>query len=70
MGDYFVWVNLYQLMKNTSKPELLPKLYFKGLYNKGEIPEGFQFRYAMFSDPDENGYDQWRMFSSVYDANW
>ena len=69
--DYFVRVNLYQLMKETSKPDLLPKLYFKGLYNKGEIPEGFQFLYALIKGkPDKDGYDHWQWFSGVYNTGW
>lgn len=70
MGDYFLHVNLYQLMKHTSKPDTLPALYFKGLYNKGEIPEGFRFLYSMFSHPNETGYDEWKSFSSVYSTGW
>ena len=62
--------NLYQLMKQTDYPELLPPLYFKGLYNKGELPEGFQFLYAMISQPDQDGYDKWSAFSAVYDTGW
>lgn len=68
--DYYARVNLYQLMKQTQFPKLLPSLYFKGLYNKGEIPEGFRFLYAMISQPDANGYDKWRYFSGVYDTGW
>ena len=68
--DYYARVNLYQLMKNTSNPDVLPALYFKGLYNKGEIPEGFRFLYAMLSKPDADGYDKWRTFSAVYDTGW
>lgn len=68
--DYYARTDLYQLMKHTCYPELLPCLYFKGLYNKGEIPENFQFRYAMLSQPDEDGYDKWNTFSAVFDARW
>ena len=68
--DYYARTNLYQLMKHTSHPELLPALYFKGLYNKGEIPENFQFRYAMLSQPDLDGYDRWHSFSAVYNTGW
>ncbi len=68
--DYFAEINLYQLMKNTPYPETLPALYFKGLYNKGEIPEGFKFLYAMLSKPDADGYDEWKSFSAVYDTGW
>jgi hypothetical protein len=66
--DYYARINLYQLMKQTSYPEILPPLYFKGLYNKGEIPEGFRFLYAMLSQPDADGYDKWRTFSAVFDT--
>ena len=68
--DYFVRTNLYQLMKQSSCPNLLPSLYFKGLYNKGEIPEGFRFLYAMISQPDADGYDEWQIFSAVYETCW
>ena len=68
--DYFARIDLYQLMKNTSRPEILPALYFKGLYNKGEIPEGFRFLYAMLAHPDRDGYDMWKSFSAVYDTGW
>lgn len=68
--DYYARTELYQLMKHTCYPELLPELYFKGLYNKGEVPENFQFRYAMQSQPDENGYDKWNTFSAVFDTGW
>ena len=68
--DYFMYTNLYQMMKNTSHKDVLPALYFKGLYNKGEIPEGFRFLYAMLSQPDAEGYDFWRSFSAVYDTGW
>ena len=69
-GDYYVRTDLYPLMKHTCYPEILPKLYFKGLYNKGEVPDNFQFRYAMLSQPDKDGYDIWNTFSAVYDAEW
>ena len=68
--DYYARTNLYQLMKDTPYHETLPALYFKGLYNKGEIPEGFQFQYAMLSQPESDGYDKWRTFSAVYDTGW
>lgn len=68
--DYYTRTNLYQLMKLTPKPEVLPSLYFKGLYNKGEIPENFQFRYALLSKPDHDGYDEWKTFSAVFDTGW
>ncbi len=68
--DYYARTKLYQLMKHTCYPELLPSLYFKGLYNKGEIPENFQFQYAMLSQPGENGYDKWNTFSAVFDTRW
>ena len=68
--DYYVRVPLYQMMKHTTVPEILPPLYFKGLMNKGEIPDGFQFRYAMLSEPNADGYDPWRTYSAVYDAHW
>lgn len=68
--DYYTYINLYQLMKNTPYPETLPALYFKGLYNKGKIPEGFRFLYAMLSQPDSEGYDPWKHFSAVYDTGW
>lgn len=71
MEDYYARTDLYQLMKHTLYPELLPPLYFKGLYNnKGEIPENFQFRYAMLSQPDLDGYDCRHSFSAVYDTGW
>ena len=69
-GDYYARINLYQLMKNTPYPETLPAFYFKGLYNKGELPEGFRFLYAMLSHPDADGYDIWEYFSAVYDTGW
>ena len=68
--DYFARINLYQLMKNTAYRDVLPAYYFKGLHNKGEIPEGFRFLYAMLSQPDADGYDPWRSFSAVYDTGW
>ena len=68
--DYYARTELYQLMKHTCYPELLPELYFKGLYNKGEVPENFQFRYAMLSQPGEDGYDKWNTFSAVFDTGW
>lgn len=67
---YNARTKLYQLMKHTPYPELLPGLYFKDLYNKGEIPENFKFRYAMLSQPDEDGYDKWNTFSAVFDTGW
>ncbi len=68
--DYYARINLYHLMKNTPYPETLPALYFKGLYNKGEIPDGFRFSYAMLSQPDADGYDKWQSFSAVYNTAW
>lgn len=68
--DYYARVNLYQLMKNTIYSETLPALYFKGLHNKGEIPDGFRFLYAMLSQPDADGYDKWQSFSAVYYTAW
>lgn len=68
--DYYTRIDLYQLMKHTCYPELLPNLYFKGLYNKGEIPENFLFKYAMLSQPDKDGYDKWNTFSAVFDTGW
>ncbi len=70
MDDYFTYTNLYKLMIQTAYPEVLPPLYFKGLYNKGLIPERFQFLNAMFSEPEEDGYDKWHNFSGVYDTGW
>ena len=70
MGDYYTYTNLYQLMKNTSYTDILPALYFKGLYNKGILPEGFRFLYAMLSQPDADGSDKWHTFSAVYDTGW
>lgn len=69
-SDYYIYTKLYQLMKQTQYPDLLPSLYFKGLYNKGAIPEGFRFLYALFSCPDKDGYDKWKTFSAVYDTGW
>lgn len=68
--DYYTRTRLYQLMKFTPKPEVLPSLYFKGLYNKGEVPENFQFRYALLSKPDHDGYDKWKTFSAVFETGW
>ena len=70
MEDYYTRIRLYQLMKHTPHPDILPALYFKGLYNKGEIPEGFRFLFAMLRQPDADGYDQWLSFSAVYDTGW
>lgn len=70
MEDYYTRVNLYQLMTTTSHRNTLPALYFKGLFNKGEIPDGFRFLYAMLSKPDTDGYDKWQYFSAVYDTGW
>ncbi len=70
MGDYYLRTQLYQLMKKTAYPEVLPDFYFKGLYNKGDIPENFQFSYAMLSQPDSNGYDKWKTFSAVFTTHW
>ena len=70
MEDYFTRTQLYQLMKRTPYPEVLPSLYFKGLANKGEIPENFQFSYAMLSQPNLDGYDKWRTSSAVYSTGW
>lgn len=69
-GNYYVRTDLYQLMKATSHRGTLPALYFKGLYNKGDIPDGFRFRYAMLSQPDADGYDAWKSFSAVYATGW
>ena len=66
----YVRTELYQLMKYTCYSELLPELYFKGLYNKDEVPENFQFRYALLSQPDEDGYDKQNIFSAVFDTGW
>ncbi len=68
--DYFARTNLYQLMKHTSYPEVLPAWYFKGIYNKGEVPANFRFCYAMLSQPEVDGYDKWKRFSAVYATNW
>ena len=68
--DYYTRTNLYNLMKQTSNTDLLPILYFKGLQNKGDIPDGFQFLYAMLSETDSDGYDKWREFSAVYKTCW
>ncbi len=71
MGDYYVWTRLYKLMQNTPYPEILPTLYFKGLYNKGDVPESFKFSYSMFGDPDSDGLDDtWQLFSAVYNTGW
>ena len=70
MEDYFVGTNLYKLMIQTAFPEVLSALYFKGLYNKGEIPDGFHFLYAMLSEPKADGYDPWHYFSGVYNTGW
>ena len=70
IGDYYVQTNLFQLMQRTAFPELLPIYYFKGLYNKGEIPNGFQYLYSMISQKDIDGYDKWEHFSAVYSTGW
>ena len=70
MEDYYTSDNLYQLMKNTSHPDTLPALYFKGLYNKGEIPIGFKYLYSMLSESGADGDDKWQRFSAVYDTGW
>ncbi len=70
MGDYYLQTHLYQLMKKTTYPEVLPDFYFKGLYNKGDIPDNFQFCYAMLSQPDSDGYDKWKTFSAVFTTHW
>lgn len=68
--DYFVRTKLYQQMKHTSNPEILPAWYFKGLYNKGEVPENFNYCYSMLSQLDAEGYDKWKDFSAVYATSW
>lgn len=68
--DYYARTSLFQLMKHTSHPDTLPAYYFKGLYNKGEVPEGFRFLYAMLSQPEADGYDKWLHFSAVFDTGW
>ena len=61
--NYFTRVKLYQLMKQTSHPDILPAYYFKGrVYNKGETPENFHFLYYTLSQPDKDGYDKWMYF--------
>ena len=70
MGDYYTCVNLYQLMTVTSHRNTLPALYFKGLYNKDKVPDGFKFLYAMLSQMDTDGHDKWRSFSAVYATGW
>ena len=67
---YYSHVNLYKMMKQTIHSDILPVYYFKGLYNKGEVPDGFKFLYAMISYPEQNGYDKWQSFSAVYDTGW
>ena len=69
-GDYFVRIGLYRLMKHTPYQEILPVWYFKGLYNKGKIPENFRYCYSLLSQPDRDGYDDWETFSAVYAADW
>ncbi|OUP74004.1 hypothetical protein B5F08_12415 [Anaeromassilibacillus sp. An172] len=68
--DYFIRTNLYKLMQSTSCRDILPMRYFKGLYNMGEMPENFKYRYSMLKLLDVDGYDRWKNFSAVYDINW
>lgn len=68
--DYYVYTNLYQLMKQTEYPDVLPRLYFRGRFNKGPAPAGALYRYSMLSEVDADGYDRWRSFSAVYDLRW
>lgn len=68
--DYFIRTNLYKLMQSTSCRDILPMRYFKGLYNMGEVPENFKYRYSMLKLLDVDGYDRWKNFSAVYDINW
>lgn len=57
-------------MRNTPYKDTLPNFYFKGLYNKGEIPNGFEYLYSMLGNASDNEYDSFSRFSSVYSTEW
>lgn len=68
MEDYFERTNLYQLMKNTPYQEILPGLYFQGLYSKEIVPDNMKFEYFMI-DEMRFGTD-WKYYTSVYSVDW
>ena len=65
MGDWFDNIPLYSVMKNTSKPDLLPKYYFKGKYVKHNAPENFAEIYVIPEAKDKN----WCK-CAIYSTNW
>ena len=70
MGDWFEYVPLYKVMRETKRTDLLPHYYFKGLYISHEAPLGFNL---MCTIPDVvvfNGHpiDNWQ--KEIYDIDW
>ena len=65
MGDWFDNIPLYSVMKNTSKPVLLPTYYFKGKYISHDAPDGFS---ELYSIPEAKG-KHW-CECCIYKANW
>ena len=65
MGDWFDCVPLYSVMKNTSKPALLPAYYFKGKFISHNAPAGFSKLYSIPEAEEKH----W-CACSIYKANW
>ncbi len=64
LDDYFTRIPLYEIMKNTSKRNLLPQYYFKGKFSKDDAPCGFELVHIVsMHEPGESK-------SEIYLTKW
>ena len=74
LGKWFEEVPLYNAMRETKEPNLLPHFYFKGLYISHEAPCGFKLIYRIpesISSYDlysRRPVDEW--FKELYEIDW
>ncbi len=64
LGDWFESVPLYEIMKNSTKRDLLPIYYFKGKYISHNAPEGFVKQYVV--PETKSGWCE----NAVYKTHW
>lgn len=70
MGNWFDAVPLYRVMRETSKTELLPQYYFKGMFISHDAPFGFKLVYTIPDRIIRQGriVDKWQ--KEIYAIDW
>ena len=70
LGDWLDAVPLFRRMRETERTDLLPRLYFKGRYNKWAPPAGFR-RIFTIPEPIEDGERRIRDWEKeLYEIDW